>query len=421
MSNFKKQVLFLMSGSIASYKACYLISKLVQNNFKVQVVASASALKFVGQATLEGLTGNPVVSETFETGHAMSHIHLIRDADLVLLCPATANTINKMAQGVGDDLLTTLFLAHDFKKPFLLAPAMNTTMYVHPVTQASLKTLSAYGVQILETASGVLACGENGWGKLLDPELIFKEIEIALGKKTPTNSEKEISKTHAKPPRVILTSGGTSEIIDSVRFMTNRSTGQTGALIAETLYDLGCEVVYLAGESAALPDRQIRTIKFFSHKDLERSLFKELEESEFDYAIQAAAVSDFSVKENQFENSKMSSESEVTLKLKLNTKIIDSIKSKSKNKSIKLVGFKLTSGLNEKQIETKVNKLISSSKADLVISNDLAEFNWGDKSEGKHLFHLWTQNGKIDKTAHNKTELSAMISEWIVQTKGLNI
>ena len=119
-----------MTGSIACYKACNLISKLVQNDYDVQVVASASALHFVGNATLEGLTGKPVIHDLFQSGNIMDHIHLIRWCDLVITAPATANFINKISQGLGDDLLTTLFLAHDFKKPYLIAPAMNTSMYL---------------------------------------------------------------------------------------------------------------------------------------------------------------------------------------------------------------------------------------------------------------------------------------------------
>ena len=168
----KGNILFKLSGSIAAYKACALISRLVQDGYTVQTVASKAALEFIGPATLEGLTGRAVECETFASGRAMQHIHLAKWADLTIVCPASANTINKLASGIGDDLLTTLFLAHDFKKPYLLAPAMNTLMYRHPATAASLQKLASFGVAILETASGVLACGDVGEGRLLEPELL---------------------------------------------------------------------------------------------------------------------------------------------------------------------------------------------------------------------------------------------------------
>ena len=175
-----------MTGSIACYKACQAVSRLVQAGCEVQVVASPAALQFVGNATIEGLTGKPVVSDLYASGNAMDHIHLVRWADLILVAPASANFINKIARGVGDDLLTTMFLAHDFKKPYLVAPAMNTSMYLHPATQDSIQALKKMGVEILETASGVLACGEVGWGRLLEPDLIVQEV---LSRLSPAESD----------------------------------------------------------------------------------------------------------------------------------------------------------------------------------------------------------------------------------------
>ena len=149
MSNAdKKNILILISGSIAAYKTCFLISQLVQLGHQLEVVVTPQALRFIGPSTIEGLTGKPVHHDIFATQHSMDHIHLIRWADLVLLCPATANTINKMASGIGDDLVTTLFLAHDFKKPFLVAPAMNSVMYQNPITQASIQKLKSLNLKI---------------------------------------------------------------------------------------------------------------------------------------------------------------------------------------------------------------------------------------------------------------------------------
>lgn len=163
-------VLFQVSGSIACYKAAHVVSRVSQAGHDVRCAVTPSALAFVGAATFEGLSGNAVVSETFEAGRWMEHIELPRWADLTILCPATANRLNKMAAGVADDLLGNLFLTHDFAKPFLVAPAMNTRMWNHPTTQASVERLLGMGLELVSPDSGALACREVGDGRLADPD-----------------------------------------------------------------------------------------------------------------------------------------------------------------------------------------------------------------------------------------------------------
>jgi phosphopantothenoylcysteine decarboxylase/phosphopantothenate--cysteine ligase len=170
-------VLFQLSGSVAAFKACALISKLVQSGFEVQTAATASTFEFVGRATLEGLTGRPVFTDIFQNGRAMDHIHLAKWAELTILCPATANQINKLAAGIGDDAVSTLFLTHDFKKPYWVVPAMNEEMWLHPATQASLKVLGSWGVRVLEPAEGRQACGDVGPGRMLEPEVLLSLVE----------------------------------------------------------------------------------------------------------------------------------------------------------------------------------------------------------------------------------------------------
>lgn len=169
--------LFKISGSIAAYKACYLLSQLVQEGHEVQTVASPAALEFVGKATLEGLTGKPVLTGLFESGRQMDHIRLNRQADAVLLCPATADIINRLAAGAGNDVLTTFFLAHDFRKPYFIIPAMNQAMYRHPATMYALEILRSWGVRILEGASGRQACGETGIGRMAEPDEIYAQLK----------------------------------------------------------------------------------------------------------------------------------------------------------------------------------------------------------------------------------------------------
>jgi phosphopantothenoylcysteine decarboxylase len=177
-------VLFLLSGSIACYKACAVISRLAQSGVTVQTVATPAALKFVGAATLEGLSGRPVFTDLFEAGRALDHIELARAADLALVCPATANTINRLAAGLADDPIGALFLAWELKqKPWWLAPAMNGRMWEHPATSASLDHLRRWGVRVLEPMDGSHACGEIGPGRLQEPEQVVAEVLAALEKK----------------------------------------------------------------------------------------------------------------------------------------------------------------------------------------------------------------------------------------------
>lgn len=179
----RANVLFLLSGSIAAYKACTVISRLAQAGVTVQTVATPSALRFVGAATLEGLSGRPVFADLWEEGRALDHIEHARAADLALLCPATANTINRLAAGLADDPVGALFLAWELKqKPWWIAPAMNHYMWQHPATKASLAKLRDWGVRVLDPVDGPHACGENGAGRLMDPEAIAAEVLAALPK-----------------------------------------------------------------------------------------------------------------------------------------------------------------------------------------------------------------------------------------------
>lgn len=166
----------MLTGSIACFKACELISMLVRAGHEVKAVCSQNALKFIGLSTLEGLTGKDVYCDMFKFKGKIEHISLSDWADLTVVCPATANIINKMALGVGDDAPSTLFLAHDFQKPFLVAPAMNQKMYAHPVVKQSIKRLADLGIKVLPTAVGRQACGDVGEGRMLEPREIFDFI-----------------------------------------------------------------------------------------------------------------------------------------------------------------------------------------------------------------------------------------------------
>jgi phosphopantothenoylcysteine decarboxylase/phosphopantothenate--cysteine ligase len=182
MSNdVEPKILFLLTGSIACFKACELISRLVKRGVTVETVASEGALRFVGAATLEGLTGRRPFTDLYEAGRTMDHIRLARWADVALLCPATANSLNRLAAGLADDAIGALFLAWEISsKPWLIAPAMNATMWDHPATRASRERLAAFGARILPVGDGRLACGEQGEGRLLEVDELEKHVMQAL-------------------------------------------------------------------------------------------------------------------------------------------------------------------------------------------------------------------------------------------------
>lgn len=405
----KSKVLFILTGSIACYKACQVISRLVQHGCEVQVVATPSALEFVGNATIEGLTGKHVVSDLFAAGDVMDHIYLARWADLILVAPATANFINKAAQGVADDLVQTLFLAHDFKKPFLVAPAMNTTMYLHPITKESTRKLQNMGIKVLETASGVLACGEEGLGKLLDPDLILKEVIDLLP------SRVSFAQSQNKPLKVLVTAGGTQEPIDTVRVISNLSSGKTGVVISEVLTHQGCDVTLLQAHSSQVPSSQLKVLRFTSFADLNEKLENELKNNSYDMIVHAAAVSDYSVESVEVQGKKYSpltipkvssSEEHMSIHLKRNFKIINRLKDYSQNKDIDVIAFKLTSHASSEDRQLAVQKLFSEAHVDAVVHNDLTEI---DIAKGLHRFTVHSQG--MEKSIEGPERLTLALLE----------
>ena len=370
-----KNILVIMTGSIACYKVCHVLSRLKQQGHQLKVVMSPASREFIGEATIEGLTGVTPITDMYAGGAVMDHINLVRWAQLILVAPATANYINKIAAGVGDDLLTTLFLAHDFEKPFLLAPAMNTKMYIHPITQGSIQKLTGMGVEVLEAASGVLACGEVGSGRLLEPDLILAEVEARL---TKTLSPTPASTSGAVVPqssslKVLITSGGTVEPMDDVRVITNKSTGKTAALLADRLIEAGLEVTYLHATQAVVPNLACVRPSFTDFSSLKKNLEKLLQEENYDFVVHAAAVSDYSVE--PFAGKLNSDAEQITLTLKKNPKLINLIKTYSPHS--RLIGFKLTSRADEKTIQNKVGSLFESAKCDYVVQNDWQEVQTG--------------------------------------------
>lgn len=388
----KGKILFQLTGSIACFKACQLLSLLVKDGYEVEVVASRAALAFVGEATLEGLSGRKVHVDAFAAGEAMSHIRLIRWADLVLLCPATANVLGKFAAGIADDLVSTLFLAHDFSKPYLIAPAMNEKMLWHPATRASIDRLREWGVTVLESGRGSLACGENGEGRLLEPEALLSEINGRLAPRP------------LKPRRVLITAGGTREPIDGVRSITNFSSGRTGMTIAERFARDGHSVTVLRATDAERPSRSYANLHeriFTTFSDLRHALQEELANESFDLVVHAAAVGDFAVDsiasgETPIDGSnrkKIESSDGLTLRLKRNPKIVDELRRYSRNPTVKVVAFKLTNEADAGERQEAVRKLARHAHPDYIVHNDLSEI---DTVAGVHRSRIYATSNPAE-------------------------
>jgi len=401
--------LFILSGSIACYKACDAISQLVQRGHAVRAVATEAALKFVGRATLEGLTREKVGTDLFEGGAALDHIAWARWAEVVVVCPATANTLNRIAAGLGDDLAGALLLAHEWSKPLLVAPAMNPAMWAHPATRAAVATLREWGVRFVAPGAGRMACGEVGEGRLAEPAEIVAAIEAAAKVAMP-----------ARRLRILVTSGGTAEPIDGVRVITNTSTGATGALIAERFAGGGHEVVLLRARMAVRPDHQaaVREVEFGAFGELEAALARQLGEGDFDAVVHAAAVSDFAVAAVEVAGrtlrageGKLASNAEPVLRLRRNPKLLDRLREWSRRKGVCVVAFKLTQGATAEETRAAVEGVFAGGVADFVVHNDLAARGDG----GAFAAEIWARERGIVQRCAGRGELAASLVHVVEQ------
>ena len=275
-----KTVLLGITGGIAAYKAAYLTSALVKLHANVEVVMTANATQFIAPLTFEQLTGNKVMVDTFDRNfvHQVEHIALAERTDLVMIAPATANVCAKLAHGLADDMLTTTVLA--CRCPKVIAPAMNTNMFMNPVTQDNLETLRRYGWQVIEPASGRLACGAVGAGKLPEPADLLQYIlkEIAL----PHDLEGK---------KVLVTAGPTQESMDPVRYITNHSTGKMGYAIARNAMLRGAEVTLISGPTSIEKPPFVNVVDVKSAQDMFEAVTARSNEA--DFIFKSAAVADY--------------------------------------------------------------------------------------------------------------------------------
>ena len=345
----KKKILLGVTGSIAAYKTAELVRLLRKNNFFVQVILTKSAKQFVTPLTLQALSGNPVLENMWEPteGNGMEHINLTRTADLLLIAPASGNFIAKLANGLADDLLTNLCLARSC--PLLVAPAMNVEMFNNIATQRNIETIKNDGIVLSGPDSGEQACGEVGFGRLINFESMMLDIKKIISSQIFLNK------------KILISSGATLEKIDEARAITNLSSGLMGLNLAKMAYTMGAEVTVISGHSNYEFPPCIKTIKATNHDEMNKSITSNIEKN--DIYISAAAISDY--KPNYIKGKIKKENENISLELKKTKDILSYI---GKNFGHKLVvGFAAES---ENLIENARRKLVLKN-LDIIIANEI--------------------------------------------------
>ena len=345
-----KNILIGITSSIAAYKIPELIRMFKKANYDVKVVMTPEAKNFVTPLTLETLSSNRVYEQQFCPRDNTQHISLCSWADAFIIAPLSANTLSKIANGICDNLLSSVFCAYlGEKKPIILAPAMNCGMWENPFVQKNLETLKNAGCKILEPEYGFLACGTENKGRLCELKKIFEAIEC---------------KKPLKGKKIIITSGGTREAIDPVRFISNASSGKMGRALADCAHELGARVVLISTQELQKPYKVVIAQDTISMLNATR---KEFIENNADYLIMAAAVSDYRVK--NYSNTKISKEQageNLTIELVKNPDILKTM-CEEKSQSQKAIGFCLSS---ENAVEN-AKKKIKDKGCDIIIANEV--------------------------------------------------
>ncbi|MDD6218596.1 MAG: bifunctional phosphopantothenoylcysteine decarboxylase/phosphopantothenate--cysteine ligase CoaBC [Selenomonadaceae bacterium] len=349
-----KNIVLGVTGGIAAYKAVEIASRLRKAGAKVHVVMTKAATSFVTELTFREITGNPVTTTMWGevANWNVEHIALAKLADLVLIAPATANVIAKAANGIADDMLTTMLLAT--KAPVYFAPAMNTNMLENPVTQENIRKLESRGWHQIEPDSGYLACGVSGAGRLPEPSAIVERIEDHF-----------IDSDSMKGLKVLVTAAGTYEPIDPVRYIGNRSSGKMGYAVAEAARNRGAEVVLVSGPSALKPPAGVRIIKLESACDMRDAVLAEYPDT--DIVIKAAAVADYRVR-NVAENKIKKKDEELVLVLDKNPDILKELGQLKKPNQV-LVGFAAETRNLMEYAQEKLQK----KNLDMIVANDVSK------------------------------------------------
>lgn len=394
-----KTVLLGVTGGIACYKSAGLASALVKQGANVQVLMTRNATEFIGPHTFESLTGNRVSVDTFDRNYQfqVEHIALADQADLVLVAPATANVLAKLAHGLADDMLTTTVLACDCPK--IAAPAMNTRMYENPVTQDNLALLRRYGWEIVEPASGRLACGAVGKGKMPEPEELLETVLHAL--------------SHAKDMeglKVLVTAGPTQEALDPVRYLTNHSSGKMGYAIAKAAARRGAQVTLITGPTALERPRFVETVEIVSAEDMFREVTARAPEQ--DIIIKAAAVADYTPVQVAQDKVKKS-DNDLCIPLKRTQDILQTLGDHRREGQF-LCGF----SMETRDMVENSRKKLEKKHVDMIAANNLKEAGAGFAVD-TNLLTLITRDGEKSLSLMSKDEAADVLLTEILRLRDL--
>ena len=386
-----KKILIIITGGIAAYKTLDLIRKLSKLNCEIKTVLTKSGKEFVTPLSITSLSKNKVYTDLFsvENESEMDHISLSRWSDLILVAPASSNFLTKISNGFSDDLASTVIKASN-KKVFL-CPAMNVRMWEHASNKQSISTLKSHGYRILGPEIGEMACGEFGEGKMLEVDKIINQLEIYF---------QQISKN--KKLKAIVTAGPTQELIDPVRFITNRSSGKQGYEIANSLVENGFDTTLISGPTNLEPNDNLKLIKV---KTGEEMYEKTMELLPCDLAIFTAAVSDFKIK--KFNKEKIKKNKDQSFDLDLNPDILQLV-SKSNKKPKFVVGFAAESENLFDNARSKLEK----KGCDLIVANDVSDNEIGFESDFNEV-HLFYKDKNIDDEKIPKNFKSVIADELI--------
>ncbi|MCC3867318.1 bifunctional phosphopantothenoylcysteine decarboxylase/phosphopantothenate--cysteine ligase CoaBC [Terrisporobacter mayombei] len=380
-----KTVVIGVSGGIAAYKACDIVSRLKKLNANVHVIMTKGATEFVTPLTFQSLSQNYVVSDMFEEPKTwdVEHISLAKKADVFLIAPATANVIGKVANGICDDMLTTTVMATTGR--VLIAPAMNTNMYKNPILQRNISSLKELGYNFVNPESGRLACGDEGEGKLASPEIIVNEVVKLLNNKN----------NDLQGKKIMITAGPTVERIDPVRYITNRSTGKMGYAIAKIAADRGADVTLVSGPTNIEPPSNIKKlIKIQSAEDMYNAIIDNLDENQV--IIKSAAVADYKPKAYSDKKIKKSND-DLVIELDRNKDIAYELGKIKKDKV--LVGFAAETNDLIENAKGKVNK----KNLDFIVANDLTEEGAGFGTD-TNIVKIIDKEGNINKYPQMKKD-----------------
>ena len=391
-----KHIVVGVTGGIAAFKACQLVSNLTKK-YEVQVIMTQNATNFIHPFTFETLTGKKCLIDTFDRNfsYEVEHISVAKWADVFVVAPATANVIAKFAHGICDDMLTTTFLA--CKAPKIIAPAMNTNMYDNPITQENMAKLRALGMHLVDAASGLLACGDTGKGKMADIDVIEEAIEMALCREKPLAGKK-----------VLVSAGPTMEAMDPVRYITNHSTGKMGFEVAQAARNLGAEVTLVTGKTALKKPYGIETIDVKSAADMFEAVTSR--SAECDYIVMSAAVADYTPAVTADEKMKKKDD-DLSIAL-VRTKDILKTLGERKTPNQVLCGF----AMETQNLLENARKKLEGKNADMIVANNLKVAGAGFAHD-TNVATFILKDGLVENPLQTKEDLAYVIWEQLVKIR----